>query len=527
MDSTPKPKKFKYDDLRVFLRRGSFQIPQFQRELVWRLPKSARLLDSIVHGYPIGTFVLWKTDVKLAHVRNLPGFSGTLENEGMVSYIIDGQQRLATIYMAIEGCIGDKDNYNKIYLNFTRDENDELISTKMDDKSISVHKLLRDSQSEILNEYDNDEYTTIIKYRDKFINYKFSIIELPNYTLEQTVEIFTRINTTSKPLTLYEIMAAKTYDPARSFYLPDSFKLLKETLDNINFDMSPTVLLQSLSVNIIGMVGNGNILSLDSTQIISNYEKTVQSIKKAIDHLRRHCGVKTEALLPYDPLLTVFQHFFFENISNANNNQKNMLEEYFWKAVMSSRFVEGTTKKIKDDCADMKNIVNGIRPSFQNHNVKVTSEDIRKINFTSKSAKARGILCLFSSSGPKSFTDNGDIMLDNSNLSKINGRNYHHFFPKKYLKGNTKYSPDCIANITLINAQDNLEISDTKPSEYIKTYLEKNDKLMDSLSTHFVGDLSEYGITDNDYEKFLMKRSQRICDELVKKFHNTEDNKIE
>jgi uncharacterized protein with ParB-like and HNH nuclease domain len=40
--------------------RGNIKIPQFQREFVWLREESAKLIDSIIKGYPIGTFILWK-----------------------------------------------------------------------------------------------------------------------------------------------------------------------------------------------------------------------------------------------------------------------------------------------------------------------------------------------------------------------------------------------------------------------------------------------------------------------------------
>ncbi len=38
---------------------GEYQIPQFQRKFVWTLDQAAALIDSILKGYPIGTFILW------------------------------------------------------------------------------------------------------------------------------------------------------------------------------------------------------------------------------------------------------------------------------------------------------------------------------------------------------------------------------------------------------------------------------------------------------------------------------------
>ena len=58
----PKPDSKKYSDLISDIEKGIIKIPKFQREFVWGIDKTAKLLDSILKGYPIGTFILWKTD---------------------------------------------------------------------------------------------------------------------------------------------------------------------------------------------------------------------------------------------------------------------------------------------------------------------------------------------------------------------------------------------------------------------------------------------------------------------------------
>src|SRR4051812_27003754 len=44
---------------------GQVKIPQFQRQFVWDKMTSARLIDSMIKGYPIGTFIFWRTDEEL------------------------------------------------------------------------------------------------------------------------------------------------------------------------------------------------------------------------------------------------------------------------------------------------------------------------------------------------------------------------------------------------------------------------------------------------------------------------------
>ena len=67
----PQPTHANYSNLINDIRRGQIKIPQFQREFVWTVQKSAALMDSVIKGYPIGTFIFWATKERLRSVRDL------------------------------------------------------------------------------------------------------------------------------------------------------------------------------------------------------------------------------------------------------------------------------------------------------------------------------------------------------------------------------------------------------------------------------------------------------------------------
>lgn len=100
----PKPQPEKYNDLITDIRRGYIKIPKFQRDFVWGIGDTAKLLDSIIKGYPIGTFILWKTRERLSSVKNIGSADLPPTPEGdSVRYVLDGQQRLASLFVVLEG----------------------------------------------------------------------------------------------------------------------------------------------------------------------------------------------------------------------------------------------------------------------------------------------------------------------------------------------------------------------------------------------------------------------------------------
>ena len=79
--------------------RGNIKIPVFQREFVWSDEQIVDLLDSIYRGYPVGSLLLWATKETLQYERNVGGFKLPETPEDYpVNYVLDGQQRLTTLY---------------------------------------------------------------------------------------------------------------------------------------------------------------------------------------------------------------------------------------------------------------------------------------------------------------------------------------------------------------------------------------------------------------------------------------------
>jgi uncharacterized membrane protein len=53
----PEPYPLPFMTLVSDIEKGVIKIPQFQRDFIWSKKMSCKLMDSIVKGYPIGTFI--------------------------------------------------------------------------------------------------------------------------------------------------------------------------------------------------------------------------------------------------------------------------------------------------------------------------------------------------------------------------------------------------------------------------------------------------------------------------------------
>lgn len=95
---------------------GRYRIPQFQREFVWTKTKVRELFDSIYHEFPIGSFFLWDAEREHNHLfRQLVdlGVPPVGEHDD-VSFILDGQQRITSLFVTLKGLTVNGTDYRKI-----------------------------------------------------------------------------------------------------------------------------------------------------------------------------------------------------------------------------------------------------------------------------------------------------------------------------------------------------------------------------------------------------------------------------
>lgn len=76
-------------------------LPEFQREYVWNREQAKQLMVSLFRGYPTGSLLFWKT-TNPPEIKN----NAVSRNKiGTTSVILDGQQRLTTLYLLTQDAI--------------------------------------------------------------------------------------------------------------------------------------------------------------------------------------------------------------------------------------------------------------------------------------------------------------------------------------------------------------------------------------------------------------------------------------
>ncbi len=524
----PEPQSVTFPSLFDQIRNGTIKIPQFQRDFVWTKIQSARLLDSVIKGYPIGTFILWSTQERLRSIRNLGATDLPDTPAGnAVKYVLDGQQRLTSLFVTLNGLKIHRedrdDDYSQMWLDLKATEEDDLVLLDMRGRNEDGYILLQDllhGEFDFLASFPKDAQTRIKLYKNRIESYQFSAVQITDAPIDVATEIFTRLNVGGKPLTPFEIMVAKTYDAVSGFDLAEKFGALIEELGEIEYETIPeSNLLQAVAIFIGKDAKKKSILRLKREDVIAAWPQVVDGVKHTIDYFRTAYGIPASRLLPYSALIIPFAYFFHHHKKNPSGNRAKYLEDFFWRVSLSGRYSQGLEGRVVQDIARIDQILANQKPSYD-WAVDVSATFIEENGYFSTGRSfIKALLCLMARKAPRSFDNNVLVQLDNDWLKQANSKNYHHFFPKSLLKkwGVEDRWANHIANITLVDDFLNKRVIMAQaPATYIKKFAKENDHLERTLATHLIGKPEQFGILDNNYDKFFAKRCQKLSKELQK-----------
>lgn len=240
---------------------SKYLLPAIQRKFVWKSEQIEKLFDSIMQGYPINTFMLWKiTD---SNIKNNHKFYDFLlhykehfheNNEHHVTNartedfyaVIDGQQRLTSLYVGLQGTYAYKlprvwyieceENFptRKLYIDLSgeyQDDNDERTMKynfkflsqsdlekavgKEDQEWFALHDLYKFSDEDEFLEYvysyewKNKTFakkTLSSLYRKVFKEPLINYYQEDKQEIDKVLDIFIRTNRGGEPLSYSNLL---------------------------------------------------------------------------------------------------------------------------------------------------------------------------------------------------------------------------------------------------------------------------------------------------------------------------------
>jgi len=207
--------------------------------------------------------------------------------------------------------------------------------------------------------------------------------------------------------------------------------------------------------------------------------------------------------------------FFFSHVNSASNAQTKWLKQWFWRTAFSRRYSAQTDEKMDADIALFEQLLAGNADGITKYSYTVTADQLIKQKFTKSSPLVRAFLLLLAQNHPVDLV-NGALVDLGKALSEYNSKEYHHIFPRAYLK-KREFLPEQInslCNFCFLTADSNKKISNKAPSEYFVSVVPQ-DKLAAILESNLMP-LNKDVYEKNNYETFLRLRSQKVLEFLDK-----------
>lgn len=541
----------KIDKLISRIELGDIKIPDFQRGYVWKKQQVLDLLDSIYKDFPIGSILFWESHEILNSVRNIAGVNlPQLSPQYPVNYVLDGQQRLSSIYAVFkhghsdieyeDTHVGISDHSifniyfdleNEKFVHYSQVPSKELIGSQPNNTLFNEKLVQNKGKYFKLSElFDIDRFFNAVeklspdtrqtarKLQSKFINYEVPIVTIRGRETNEVGVIFERINNTGTELNTLDLLIAWTW--TEDFNLRSEIKAISDILHQKDYDrISEKVILQCLSAIVYGKVETDTIFeSLKNKKTLKgNLDILTESLKRSVDFLRREFKILSTDFLPSQfqiiPLV-----YYFSKKHTPSNEHLSYLKKWFWRTSFTTRYRDSTDDKVHIDLKFIDSMLNGNPVDFIKYRPDVESyEYFTSRVFLKASSTTKSFILLLVKNNPKSLYNASTIDLDQT-LSSYNRKEYHHIFPKAFLK-KAKVHIDkinCMANICLLPAAANKLIRDQSPSSYLAnsnnlfSSLGSNEKISPDVlkSNYMPTDISIY--QSNDFEKFLEERGKLL-----------------
>jgi hypothetical protein len=511
-----------FGDLIGDIERGVLKIPAFQREFRWDFQRTLGLLDSISKSYPIGSFLLWDTDEIFGAMRNIGNIELPDVPDGKeVSYVLDGQQRITSLYAAAVGAELGGESYQVFADLDAEPGRGDIFARECPDKRryVSLADLLGDSAHDITPRLNRKRHQRFNAIREAFRGYRFPVVRVRNQPVDAVCEMFERVNTGGMTLDLFDIMVAKTWTP--KFNLRDKWDAAAKVFRDAHFEFGGRLMLQALAANLRSAIGERDILSIRREEIVDTWGHVFACLRMTVDYLRAAPDILLSGsrLLSYPGILVVIAHFFDTNgRSNPTPAQSKRIAHYYWRVGFDGRYGADAGTRMERDMRLMEAIARN-EPDEVAFDHPVLADEVLATVLKPSWAFPAAILASLAVQGPVDITNGIKVHLSNTNLARANSRHYHHIFPKRWLvrQGHTEDEANCIANIMFVPAQANQRIQAQAPSKYMATCAAAaGDDWRRWLRSHLIYAPAERALMEEDYATFIEERAKTIADHANK-----------
>ena len=397
----------------------TIMLPEFQRDFRWEINQTCDLFDSLIQDIFIGAIIYGKPSFAMSlreiDKRRRKG-KGSRQSLKIESYseieikkrrdaehlriVLDGQQRITSIYRAVTGEGDDKVyvvlqndlhereipkpndlSLEELYSIVTSEESREAISVKLSDvyeyesnglEDEDLNRKFLDSQYGKSLQVDNEEAISkcqriyrvaVRKIRDLFKESKMVSYYLLDMDLEKFCTFFERSNSRGIQLNFTDILAAKLYQ---------GFNLRKavDDFENQNSDVKVNreVLIRTIAY-VYCIEKKQGYLSIEKEFILKNLEhedfnKHWQDIcslyVKVLSFLKKNHWIVNQDWMPSENMLIPLMIFLrqIKEFDSVNQDQKRFIEYWYWASTFANRYSTSSNEVIINDCKVLSSVAN-------------------------------------------------------------------------------------------------------------------------------------------------------------------------
>ncbi len=413
--------------------KGYIQVPSFQRDFIWENKQKKELFESIKRGYPIGSLLLWKPEEEYGTSKVIGPYSLPKARTNEFFYILDGFQRLSTIYGYLKNpkktkVKVDENLRSKEYSIFYDLKTEEFFiprSSNVELTQITVYTLIDTFEfltyaGKLQNELKDNALIYLERAKELttiFSDFTLPSIEIIGGKIEDAIEIFTRINSKGSVISPDWMLSALTNNENKNFNLGDLINELILDLEEFNFEKLKRELIVQCIQNSFGKIYfDTKIENLHKRKnFIDTTYIAIESIKKAVEFLFEELLIVSSKLLPYNSQL-IFITDFFNQIENPSSEQLETLKKWFWQTSYANYFTIYSLSKIREAYNQFQKYLQGKTNQIL-YNDKVNKpftviEFPNKILFGSVRAKALVLFLLNYANDFKRISSKGDYNLN-------------------------------------------------------------------------------------------------------------------
>lgn len=510
----------KINDVLSQIDLGNYALPEFQRGYVWTRSDVRKLMYSLYRDYPVGSLLIWDTATDPDIIRG----DGT-PSSGTVSLILDGQQRMTSLFGVIRGKApqffdGDASAFTNLYFNINEETFEFYSQQKMkgDRAWVSVSEVIPDSGAfftkVIAQRPDDMQYyaeamtklnkLSSIKDRDMPVQ----VVAGEDKTIDVVVEIFNNVNSGGTKLSKGDLALAKIC--AQWPDMRAEMKAILARLGKKGFWFKQDWLLRCLTVHLTRKAYFSELDGVSVADVKNGLKEVENYIGTCLDHISSRLGLDHDRVLgSHYAIVLMVGYLSMKGGKLSSAAEWDKLLFWYVHAFLWGRYAGSTESVLSQDLRVLEDGkgVDGLIELIHQNRADLT---LRPQDFWGWSKGARFYPLLYMITRVNHARDWGTgIELSQSLLGKNSSLQVHHIFPKHvlYSAGKTKSMVNALANYAFLTQQTNLDISDQKPEDYFPIYMEK---CPGAIESHCVPTASHL-LTIDAYDAFLEERRKLLA----------------